>query len=174
MRKLVVGIALVFILINISAQESNVKTMAKSVSYFTRYINWPSEMAKGNFKIGVYGSFNLYKELIEVSNSMKGIPNANVDVMNLVNLNLVSALDFHIVIIAKEKCTLETMRELKVKLGNKATLIITDKDGFINHGSMINFVVVNDKLTYEIKKLYAENTGLAVGREIVGFATKVF
>ncbi|HJX71050.1 MAG TPA: YfiR family protein, partial [Bacteroidales bacterium] len=66
------------------------------------------------------------------------------------------------------------MADLLNSLGNKSTLIITEKNGAVNEGSAINFLVVGDKLKFEISEGNATKYGIKYSAKLTEMAFKSY
>ena len=55
---------------------------------------------------------------------------------------------------------------VKQKLGGKNSLIITESEGAINDGSIINFVIRDDKLKFELSQKNADVFAKIIGKGI--------
>jgi hypothetical protein len=154
---------------NFSIQNNEQKYISNALISIVRYIEWPDNMKEGNFKIGVFGSFDMYKEVANEAMS-RGIQNRNADVINLVNINQVNIAKFHVFILADEKCTDDNLRKALKNLGNTPTLIITNKEGALKNGSGINFMSKNNKFTYELNKANITKNGILVSKQLEQFA----
>jgi hypothetical protein len=157
---------------NIATETSKEEYIAKYIISLVRYIEWPASMHEGNFKIGVYGSFNMYKAITEETVNI-GLQNRNTDIMNLAKIEDISLAPFHIIIISSEKCSEENLKKVKDLIGSNATLLITEKEKATKSGAGINFVLRNNKLAYELNKTNATKNGLKIGRQVETFAVKV-
>jgi len=60
------------------------------------------------------------------------------------------------------------------KIGSNHTLIISEKDGMIESGSAINFVIRNSAIKFEIKKANIQKYGLNVGDALAALAYKAY
>ncbi len=147
--------------------------IAKYLVSLVRYIKWPEEMKDGNFKIGVYGSFDVYKAISKLTMGT-GLQHRNVDVMNLTKIEQVSFSKFHILLVAESKCNKDVLVKAKSVIGENPTLLITEKVGAISQGSAINFVTANNKLGYEFNKANATTNGILVNKQVETFATRVY
>jgi hypothetical protein len=63
--------------------------------------------------------------------------------------------------------------DLVKKYKSKSTLIVSEKEGKLKDGSMINFVWRESKLKLEISKTNAEKHKLTIGQSLTSIADKV-
>jgi hypothetical protein len=74
-------------------------------------------------------------------------------------------------IITNEKNDL--LPKLIVKLKGKSTLIISEKEGAIKAGSIINFVIKDSKQKFELSVNNAEKSSLRVSKTLIPLAIEV-
>lgn len=170
-QKLIIVIAAI-LCFSLSLQEDKPAYMAKFIVSLVRYIEWPGEMQKGNFIIGVYGSFDMYKAIVDETVDI-GLQGRNTDIMNLAKLDYANLTRLHMLILAEEKCTKENIKLINEKLNGIPTILVTNKEGTLEQGAGINFVVRNDKLAYELDKSNARKNGIKIGSQVINFAYRV-
>jgi hypothetical protein len=145
--------------------NSNLK--ARYIFNFANMIEWPSALGKGNFNIGLFGeSDNLYNELSKYNSKSVGSQTIKVAQYNESN---VAAC--HILFVTKEQSDKTTAMVKKFK--SKGTLIITEKEGSLKDGSIINFVIRNNRQSYELSKTNAGKHKLIIGKQLTELAAKV-
>ena len=66
------------------------------------------------------------------------------------------------------------MPNILPQIANKSTLIITEKNEAISEGSAINFVVVGDKLKFELSPNNAEKYNIKLSSKLNEMAFKVY
>jgi hypothetical protein len=66
------------------------------------------------------------------------------------------------------------MAKAIMKTGNAHTLVITEKDGLIDAGSGINFVIRNNVIKFELKRNNIQKYGLKVGEALSNLAYKAY
>jgi hypothetical protein len=62
------------------------------------------------------------------------------------------------------------MSSVTSKLGNNSTLVITEKKGGIEGGATINFILVEDKLKFELKSSNASKYGMKIHSNLENMA----
>ena len=105
---------------------------------FTKLIEWPDSYKSGMFRIGVLGSFDTYKEVSNVTLG-RNVGNQNIEVMNIVNRNLISLTNYHIIVVGDEFCTSENIKYIHDQLKGKPTLIISNKLNYKCPGICVGF-----------------------------------
>lgn len=93
------------------------------------------------------------------------------------NIILIKRLDtveeienVHILYVASSKS--RELRSILDKLGNKPTLVVTERDGLAKKGASINFLIMeNNTLKFEVNRTELQNRGLSISQELlkVGF-----
>ena len=151
----------------VKAQEENI--IALSVYNFTRYIDWPKEEASNNFYIDVVGHKSVYEKLKELTIGRK-VGNRNITVRFIESINGITTCEILFVGFWQSK----EMLKIAEKIGTAHTLIITEKDGLIDTGSGINFVIRNNTIKFEIKKTNIVKHGLMVSEGLEQIAYKAY
>jgi len=64
----------------------------------------------------------------------------------------------------------KTLEEIKTKLNNASTLLITENAGLGKKGSNINFVVVDGKLRFELNRAATEKANLKIANDLTKLA----
>lgn len=135
---------------------------------FAKLIDWPSANKQGNFIIGVYGTTNVYKELIN-KYSTKRIGTQDIEIKKLSESPEVGSV--HVLFVAQSN-----IKDLKAILSNlqfEPVLVITESEGAINAGSIINFLVIDSNLKFELNVSEAKNRQLIVGSRLKDLAYKI-
>jgi len=147
-----------------------VKYKALFTINFIRYIGWDEEAKKGDFVIGVVKNKEFYDMLKSMSKGKKfGFQDVVIkefkspaEVTYCQVLYIPDNINF-----SKHASTILN------NLGNKNSLIVTEKEGATKHGSMINFVIRNDKLKFEISKENAQKWGLQISTKLETMASAI-
>jgi len=151
-------------IVNFAQNATITKYKSAFMINFIRYVGWPVEAKEGDFIIGVLKNKAIAQHLKSQTTGKKfGFQNiiikefSNVDEVTNCQIIYVS----NIVNFAKK------YSEIVTKLNNKNTLIITDQNGTTRDGAMINFVVVDNKLKFEVSSANAEKFGLKLSSSLV-------
>jgi hypothetical protein len=152
----------------ISAQVAKYK--AVFVTNFIRYIGWPEAARQGDFVIGVIRDK-------EMADYFKGLSNGkkfgfqNIIVKEFKSPDEVTYCQF---LFIPETINLsKNASKIIDKLGGKNSLIVTEKENATKHGSMINFVIRDDKLKFEISKENASRFGLQVSSKLMNMKSAI-
>jgi hypothetical protein len=153
----------------LQAPEYRVK--AAFVYKFGDYIEWPAEAfadPNGPLVIGVVGADALADELTRITNG-RTVGGRPVVVRKLKYGDPLSGLQM--VFIGKS-----TSEQLAATLGaskGQACLTVTESEDGLRLGSVINFVVVSDKVRFDVALPSAEASRLKISSRLLAVARKV-
>jgi len=136
---------------------------------FIRYIGWPDAAREGDFVIGVLRDRDIARRIESQSGGKKfGFQDVVVkefrsvdDVTNCQVLYVSSAANFS-----------GNADAIKQKLGQNS-LIVTESEGASGKGSMINFVIRDEVLKFEIHKQNAVNNGLQISSRLENMSSAI-
>lgn len=131
---------------------------------FTKYIQWPN--SGSDIKISILGNQQ------EAVNAFKAMADAKsgtgkqftIKVVN--NPGEIGACDILFVPGNYSNLAVDAIK----KLTGQNTLIVTEKEGMIDQGSGINFVLVENKLKFELSKSNLDRAGLKVSSQLIQMA----
>lgn len=151
--------------IKVSAQSTIPAAQSVFIYNFTRLTEWPAEFKSGDFVIGVFGSGEVFTELKNyTAGKMVGAQPIKV-------LKFGSAAEItkcHILFVAYGKT--KEIPDAIAKLGGQGTLIVAENRAAIEKGAAINFVIVEDKLKFELKTANASSAGLKIHSNLENMA----
>ena len=157
----------VFQINNVEAQEE--KYISLFLYNFTKHFDWPDEYKSGDFIIDVLGHESVFIKLKELTASKKvGIQ--DIVIRNYSDITLIGKC--HILFIGHWQSRF--LPQILDKIGNRATLIVTEKEGLINEGSAINFIIKEGVIKFEFKKSNALKYGLKYDPRIIEMAEAVY
>lgn len=145
------------------------KFKAAYIFNICRFVEWPVAPAEEDFVIGVIDASEVESELVSLSKTKKLFGRKIV----VKRLSSVSAIDLcHVLYMGVDQT--KRLPEAVVKIGTKPTLLVSEKEGAIEKGSAINFVLEDKKLKFEVKKDNAVRQGLKVNSSLNKLAAKVY
>ncbi|RLD27339.1 MAG: hypothetical protein DRI54_01260 [Bacteroidetes bacterium] len=147
--------------------DTNAILKASYIYNFAKMIDWPEAEKSGNFIIGVYGNSNVYKELIKKYAS-KNIGNQQIEVKKLSDTPSVGKI--HLLYITKEKKG--DIPVILKSIKKKPVLVVTENSGSLDEGSIINFIIVDANLNFELNVEQADKHDLIVGSRLKDLAYK--
>ncbi|HLO57161.1 MAG TPA: YfiR family protein [Bacteroidales bacterium] len=148
---------LIAILITTSAymQTSIPKAQSLFIYNFSRMIEWPASYRTGNFIIGILGTSEVAGELESYTKGKK-VGAQDIQVIRYKTPQEIQQCHILFVPFVRTK----QLPEVVSLLAGKSTLIITEKTGALTEGSAINFVILEDKMKFELKAENANKFGI--------------
>lgn len=146
-------------------RDTRSRFQALYIYNFTSLVDWPKDQKTGSFKIGVFASSNLYNDLSK-SYTNKLVGSQAIKILKYSSVSEIEAC--HILFIGRENSQFVT--DLAKKYRSKSTLIITEKDKMLKEGAIINFIVKNNKVAYEVSKSNAARHKLTLGGQLLSLA----
>ncbi len=137
---------------------------------FIRYIGWPEAAKQGDFVIGVIKNKEVSDWLRSLSKGKK------FGYQNVVIKEFKSPAEVtycQVIYIPANVNLSKNASTIIDNLGDKNTLVVTEKEGATKFGSMINFVVRNNKLKFEIHKANASKNGLQISSKLGTMASAI-
>ncbi len=138
---------------------------------FAKFVEWPpSSFSDGSapLRICVFGHDPFGQELHDITTE-KTVNGRKLQVDHVLDLQL--ARTCHILFIAtSEKAQLKRIFE---SLRGSDALTVGDTKGFVEQGGMINFVLENDRVQFEVNHKAAQQSGLKVRSKLLNVAKHV-
>ena len=152
------------------AQADEYRVKAAFLYKFGSYIEWPSgsfARADSPVAIGVMGADALADELVQIvaGRNVNGRP---VRVRKLRPGDPIAGL--HVLFVGRDSGRLA---EILAAARGQALLTVTESEEGLELGSMINFVVVEDKVRFDIAPPPSESGNLKISARLLGVARKV-
>lgn len=137
---------------------------------FIRYIGWPEETKQGDFVIGVIKDKEMVSWL-EKQSAGKKFGFQNVVVKEFKSPDEVT--NCQVLFVSSNVNISKYAASIISKVGGKNTLIVSESEGATKSGSMINFVIREDKLKFEIHKANAAKFGLQISSKLESMASAI-
>lgn len=171
MRRIII-VALVFLsVVGLKAQTPEIdKYKSLFTLNFIRYVGWPEEVKQGDFIIGVLKNNQLAQQL-KVNTQGKKFGYQNIVVEEFKKVEDVS--NCQILYVGNFLNYSKHADLLASKLNNKNSLIITESIGAIEKGAMINFIIVDNKLKFEISTKNAHDFGLELSNSLTSMTQAI-
>lgn len=157
----------VFIAPRVFADDQH-KVETAFIYQFTNYIQWPSEVASENFVITVLGNSPIIEHLEELA-KLKTVKGRKIAIHRALETQQIKKSEIVIITSADEK----HLHEVTRKNREGGTLIITSSKGFAEKGAMINFIVNEGRLQFEINRSSLENAKLQISSQLLKLAKLV-
>ncbi len=164
-RKLTIWLFLATIFSSYS-QTIDYKYQIMFINNFAKNIEWPAEAPSGDFVIAVADNSKVADEMSNYF-STKTINNRKATVKKVSSSDPI--LDCHILFVPISNKN--NISQIVGKLGNKPTLLITEKEGWGKQGSVINFIISDEgKMKFELNKDAAQKRSLKIPGSLVNLA----
>ncbi len=158
---------IIILFISLSGFSQNEKLKVTFIYNFTKYISWPAELSQGNFIIGVYGSPAMSGELKAVAETRK-VGTRSIEVLDFSSLS--GLLKCHMVYVPEnKKAELDKIIE---KYNSQAVVVIADTPGAVQKGAAINFILVDGKQNFEVRKANVEKNGIKVSSQLLNLGVE--
>jgi hypothetical protein len=167
MKRLIVIISLVVLPYVAYCQE--VKYKATFTLNFIRYIGWPESANQGDFVIGVLKSKEIADNMKEQSAGKK-LGLQEIVIKDFKSIEEITGCQ--VIFVSAYTNFAKYAAAISDKTG-KNTLIVTEAEGSTNNGAIINFVIRDDKLKFEIHKANAAKSGLQISSKLEGMASAI-
>lgn len=156
-----------------STNERELENHIKAVFLykFTDYVEWPSSVfpaADAPFTIGVVGADEVAAELLTLSKG-NWVNNRTILIRRLDATD--SWEDLQILFIGKNERG--RLRELLSQVQSKPVLTVTESQGALDAGSIINFIPVQDYIRFEISVASADSQGIKISARLLDVAQNI-
>ena len=150
-----------------AASEYEVK--AAFLYNFAKFVDWPSDAFKSGspFVIGVVGDDPFGSDL-DTTVSGKTVDNRRIEVRRFRRVGDVQSC--HILFVCRsEKSRVDKILE---RVSGSRTLTVGDMGQFLQRGGMINFIIEDQKVRFEINSNSAERAGLKISSKLLQLARR--
>ncbi len=169
MRKILL-IASILIYINQTYAQTDLSRAQSMFIYnFSRLIEWPANYKTGPFVIGIVGNSPIVGEL-KTYTAGKSVGSQPIMIKTFKEIADISAC--HILYVPFSET--RQLPNILPQLASKNTLIITEKNGAIEQGAAINFVVIGDKLKFELSPANATKYDIKISSKLNEMAYKIY
>lgn len=138
---------------------------------FASYVEWPATtFAQANtpFTIGILGAGTMAQAL----NGLKADHVINDRVINVKILRPNDALTgIHMLFVGAQESA--HLKSLLPPVQGQPILIVTESAQALSHGSIINFIVVDERVRFEVSVPHAERNGLKISARLLGVAQHI-
>jgi YfiR/HmsC-like len=155
MKKIITALIAIFFASAAYMQTSIPKAQSLFIYNFSRLIEWPANYRTGDFIIGVLGTTEVAGEL-ETYTKGKKVGAQSIQIMRYKTPAEIQQCHILFVPFVRTK----QLPEVMASLGTKSTLVIAEKTGALSEGAAINFVILEDKMKFELKPENANKCGI--------------
>ncbi|MFK7756362.1 MAG: YfiR family protein [Flavobacteriales bacterium] len=159
--------------LNAQVEMNSVRTVAvikgSYIYNFAKSCNWDESFYEEDiFRIAVYGDRELHDELLD-KYSTRSINNQIVEVIWVTDLDRLSNEQLVFVSKFKEK----EIAKASALCEENSSLLITDFDGALSRGSVINFTVIDNMISYDLNEMQARKNLVLLGTRTKSWANKI-
>ncbi|HEY9045062.1 MAG TPA: YfiR family protein [Ohtaekwangia sp.] len=147
------------------AQTTNYQSYAVLIHGLIKYSAWPNQQSE--FKITVLGNSKAYSEM-EKSLAGKNINGHTIRVDKAEDIAGIQGAD--IVYISEGKSN--AIQEVVKATTNAAAIIITEREGLVRKGAGISFIIVDNKLRFDINNTDLEKRQIKVSAQFASLANE--
>ncbi len=164
MKKLIIAL-LIFTGISQVASSQVEKMQAMFIYNFSRLVKWPPETSKGDFIIGILGNSPMVNTLKEYTAS-KRVGQQLITVKQFNSPKDISSC--HILFVTENKSS--SMQDIINSINDMNSLVVSEKAGLINAGAAIDFLIVDNKLKFQINIDNAQKRDLVISKALQDMA----
>ena len=163
-------LVMLFLSTGMEAQNRPTEYQVKAAYLFNfgKFVKWPPTASDNNFAICVLGS-NPFGGVLESTVSGERIDGKQVVVRHI--NSTADASKCRIVFVSDSEQS--HVASVLAGLGRLPVLTVSDADGFTDHQGMIQFVMDQDRVRFQVNLAAAERAGLTLSSELLKVATAV-
>ena len=152
-------------------EDTNAKIKVVFINNFTKYIEWPADYKEGKFTITVIGgiSNSVFLELTKMAEVKKSATNQAFEIKSVTGSGSITRT--HIVFVPAESSG--QLNDVIGKVKGNSTLIVTERPGLAKQGSIINFIVKDNRQKFELNNNNAKKYSLKVSSNLSDLAILV-
>lgn len=167
----VVGLALCPGLVAAGGVRSEVEVKAAFLFHFSRYVQWPEarfETTTSPIVVGVLGDPEFYEVMVSTTRE-KRVDNRQLRIEKLGSSD--DASRCHILFIGRSRK--DSLAKIADDLRDTAVFAVSDAEGYVDLGGIVNFVMSDNKIRFEINDRVARESGLVVSSRLLRLATRL-
>lgn len=136
---------------------------------FTGYVDWPPQaLAAPQFTIAVLDADGVVTEL-QRSLQNRAVQNRPAQVRAIRSIRELNGAQM-LYVGARHK---DELRHMVAQVAGRPVLVVTNEDGGLEAGSTVNFLLVDQRVRFEISLDAAQSAGLKVASELLAVAIRV-
>ncbi len=169
MKKILLSLFFLFGVMRLAAPQVSASQVSDAqaifIYNFSRLIKWPASATQGDFVIGVLSSNETYESLISYT-STKKVGTQKITIKQFNNPEDITACN--ILFVGSSRSS--KMDEINKMLIGTNTLIVGEHRGITESGAAINFVIVGDRLKFELNKSNIDKYNLIISKSLQDMA----
>lgn len=144
----------------------NVKAVC--IYNFTKYIDWMDDDASSTFDIAVVGESAIVDPLVRIAQKQR-VRNKEIRIRHFQNADQIDRC--HILFVPESQQT--QLKPIVDKIRGKNILIVSEIEGGLDIGVMINFLFLQETIKFEINLRDMKKAGFAPGSELLKLAVRL-
>jgi hypothetical protein len=161
MKRLII---IIFAIVSVNvciAQDAKYKAMF--IYNFTKQIEWPASVKTGDFIICIVNQNDVLNN-IKTLTSGRTVGAQPITVVGVKSVDEISKC--HILYLSFADSKSDKLESAIAKLGATPALIVSDRPGALKNGSCINFLIVDDKIKFELNKTAVSERKLQISSQL--------
>lgn len=137
---------------------------------FGKYVNWPAKAfaaSSAPFVIGIIGDDPFGEAFVPLLK--KSVQNRPLEIRRLANAN--AAAGCHVLFISRSEQG--NLAGILTTLKTSSALTVSDMEGFTDHGGMIQLVLQDNRIRFDVNRGAAQQAGLTLSSNLLKLATVV-
>jgi hypothetical protein len=169
-RLAILGLAIVAASAYLPAQSQPTEYGVKAAYLFNfmRFTQWPPAFADGPLRICVLGQ-DRFGPVLDTTVAGEAIDGRNVIALRISEPK--EAPNCHILFISSSED--ERLQEILLSIENLPVLTVSDAPHFVEQGGMIQFVLQQGKVRFEVNLAVCARAGLTLSSDLLKLATRV-
>lgn len=161
-------------IVSVNAQDySDNKIKAIFIEKFTKYIQWPENILSNDtvspVVICVYGESNFY-DILKDTYKNKEILGREIEIKQIFKVENIST---SCNILFVPQCGNKKLHEILEVTQNKPILTIADTENYAAKGILINFILIDNKIHFEINRTAVLKSGLDFDFRLIKIAKEI-
>jgi len=161
------------VLVPLKAEAQSREQLLKAgyVEKFTHFVDWRNNKYSNDslFRIAVFGDEKFRLALDEIFKSVK-IKDKSVKIVGISSVNQITN---NLILVIPESVGPAKLDEILDYTTGKPILTISEKKGYGRKGTIINLIVVDDYIRYEVNRITLGKTGLKMSSLLIKSAILV-
>lgn len=135
---------------------------------FTKYIQWDEQTELSTFDIAVFGDSPIIEPLQQIA-AKKTVNKKRIQIKSIQNMDQIE--DCRLLFIPETEQT--RLDDIVKNIGNKTILTVSEINNSLSSGVMINFLVSNETIKFEINLMAMKQAGIHPDSEMLKLAVRI-
>jgi len=138
---------------------------------FCSYVTWPEERfstPESPVVVGIIGRDPFGSKIDKIARSSRA-GGRNIEIRRCTDIS--SAGQFHILFIAPSEA--DRVHEIVSEIPASSVLLVSNIPDFLDFSGMVSFVIVTQKIRFDISRTNSENAGLVISSKLLSVAHEI-